>query len=70
MQEVGMALWAKMVFTGRDGYKSVDYSKTITLLVEENKEQQKQIASQQDQIAELKELVVKLTARSTDQSIK
>jgi hypothetical protein len=70
MQEVGVALWAKVVNTGRDGYKSVDYSKMVALLVEENKEQKKQIASQQDQIDELKELVVKLTARSTDQSIK
>ncbi len=55
-QEVEEVL-PEVVSTGTDGYKSVDYSKLVALLIEANKEQQKQIASLQERIDELKELV-------------
>jgi hypothetical protein len=51
-QEVEMAL-PEIVSTDSEGYKSVDYSKLTALLIEVNKEQQLQLASQQEQIDEL-----------------
>lgn len=65
-QEVEIVL-PEVVRTGTDGYRSVDYCKLVALLIEANKEQQRQIeshkeqiTSQQEQLIELKELVNQL----------
>ncbi len=66
-------LFPEVVMTNADGYKSVDYSKLLPVVVEAIKEQQKQIEAikeqqkqlkeQQKQIDELKVLVEKLNNR-------
>jgi hypothetical protein len=50
-------IFPQLVFSDDKGYKAVDYPKLIPLLIEGMKEQQKQIGTQQQQIAELNKLV-------------
>jgi hypothetical protein len=63
-------LFPELVQTDLEGYKSVDYSRMTPLLVEAIKEQQKQIdalqkndENQQQQINELKKLVMELATK-------
>jgi hypothetical protein len=53
-------IFPQLVFSDDKGYKAVDYPKLIPLLIEGMKEQQKQITTQQQQIAELNKLVEQL----------
>ncbi len=53
----------EVVYTLQNGYKAVDYSKMIPLLIEGMKEQQEMIDRQQKQIDELQRIVVALTRR-------
>jgi len=60
-QEVEKVL-PQVVHTNEYGYKSIDYSKVVPLLVEGIKEQQQQIDQQQIQIDDLKKVVNELIA--------
>ena len=44
----------EVVHDGADGYKSIEYSKLVGLLIEAIKEQQKVIADQKDELAEIR----------------
>ena len=60
----------ELVYTGTDGYKSVSYEKLTPVLIEAIKEQQKQIITQQNEIDELKALVISLINNQTLQGKK
>lgn len=47
----------EIIYTGNDGYKGIEYSRIIPLLIEGMKEQQKTIEKQQQQIDDLKKMV-------------
>ena len=51
-------LFPEVVTTDANGYKSVDYGRLTPVLVEAIKEQQKQIDAQQQQIDELKKMIM------------
>lgn len=65
-QQVGViaqeveAVLPQVVFTDKDGYKAVDYSKIVPLLIEGIKEQQKQIDDQKKTNDELLQRIQKL----------
>ena len=54
-QEVEI-LFPELVDTGADGFKSVEYSKMVAVLIEAIKEQQKQIQSLENQVSEFDQL--------------
>jgi hypothetical protein len=56
----------EVVSTAADGFKSVDYAKLVSLLIEAVKDQQQQIESEQVQIEELKALVRSLVESSSN----
>ena len=58
-QEVEKIL-PELVNTDSDGYKSVEYSRVVAVLIEAMKEQQKTIDEQKDMIDDLNERITKL----------
>jgi len=58
-QEVEKVL-PQLVFTDDKGYKAVDYTKLVPLLIEGIKEQQKQIETSKDEVEKLKQQVAEL----------
>ena len=48
-------VYPEIVYTGKDGYKSVDYTKLTAVLIEAVKEQQQIIQNQNQEIESLKD---------------
>lgn len=62
------AVFPELVFTGKNGYKAVDYPKMTAVLVEAVKQLQKQIESQQKQLTEQQTLLNRLNGKAKDKT--
>jgi hypothetical protein len=58
-------IYPELVCTDKEGFKSVEYSKIVAILIEAIKEQQKQFDTQQSKIEELQKTVTELVKISS-----